>query len=168
MQPFVALKRGGKVATPSKNLILERIATQLATITVANGYKTTVATVERVLKTWADFDNTNQLPAIGFGPGRIRYKHHGGGEIECTMPLHVIFHTYSTSDSDRSDDICDLEDDIIDAMFEDATWTEAAFDLHLLESETDESDPDTTNANGGSGTGELLFEIKFNRTIEST
>lgn len=161
------------MATPTRNLILENIATVLAAITTSAGYKTTVKGVDRVIRNWADVGG-DELPRLCVKPGRTRYEHNPGGVVRSVMPVHIVGHVKGTTDADASDKLSDLEDDVWRALNVDiyrgtnASGEQNAITTRITESETDEGDPDKMSSAGGGGTFEVVAEIVFNRTTGGT
>lgn len=155
------------MATPARNLILENIATVLATITTANGYKTEIGTVERTVKDW-DSVGAGEMPWLGFMPRRERIAHDSFEGMNITMPVSIVGHVNASTDALRSDLISDLEDDVIKALQTDTTRDGNAVMTTFTEAESDEGDPDTIDSRGGSGSFEMVAEIFYLRTTSGS
>jgi hypothetical protein len=147
---------------------LENIATVLATITVANGYKTTVTTVERTIKGW-DRIGIQGMPWIGVHVEDEEFEHHAcSNVIRSVLKVVIIAHVNAATQALRADAIADLQDDIIAAMNVDQTRAGNASSTYLTGAESDESDPDAIDSKGGQGTLMVRFDIVYFRTTTST
>jgi hypothetical protein len=147
---------------------MENIATVLATITVANGYKTTVTTVERNLKGW-DRIGVQGMPWIGLHVESEDFEHHAcSNVIRAQLRVAIVAHINAATQALRATGIANLQDDIIAAMNVDQTRGGNASSTYLLSSESDESDPDAIDSKGGQGTVIVRFEVVYFRTTTST
>lgn len=100
-----------------KLLILQNIQTTLASITVANGYRTTIDTVEPTIKVWGEVDDAHAMPWLGFGPTETRpFELLPGGQLRPLMAISVVAHIHEVDASTARTTICNLEDDIMHAM----------------------------------------------------
>lgn len=151
------------MGTPARKLILDNLATVLAGITVANGYKTTVVTVERVLKDWGTV-GAQQMPWLGFAPGKETFEHQPCGVIKTTLELKLVGHINASTDAARCTALSNLVDDVIAALNVDTTRGDNAVVTTVVDSETDEGDPDTLDSRGGSGSVVLTVRVLYFRT----
>ena len=92
------------MATPARRLILENLKTTLEGITVANGYKTNVLTVEPLAKSFADTP-TSLKPWIGVHPQREALTYEQGGNIRSVLTVLLICHISGNSPDERSEDL---------------------------------------------------------------
>jgi hypothetical protein len=156
------------VATPSRNLILEDIASTLAYITVAHGYATTVTTVERTVKGW-DRIGIQAMPWLGLQIENETFEHHAcSEEIRSVLSVAIVGHINAATQALRADAIAALQDDIIAAMNVDQTRGGNATTTLLTSAESDESDPDAIDSKGGQGTLIVRFDIVYYRTTTIT
>ncbi len=159
------------MATPTRNLIIENVATTLANITTGNGYKTDVTTVSRVIKNWDDV-KSSEFPWVGFAFPRENIVHRPFGLVECRLRGHVVGHVNTGTDALRSDLLSNLQDDIIAVLWVDPTRGGYAVSTTLGgtagDAETDEGDPDTIDTKGGTGTLVLPIECFYERTVNAT
>lgn len=156
------------MASPPRNEILDNIATLLATITTTNGYKTTVATVERVVKEWDAVGGSGVMPWLGFMAMVERKAYQPGGYIWCTIPIVVVGHLTCSSASDRTDKLADLEDDLTRAFHLDPTRGANAVTTTLIDCGTNEGDPDINSFKGGMATLQMTLEIQYQRTTSGS
>lgn len=156
------------MATPVRRLILDNIATVLATVSVANGYKTNVETVARTLVSWGEI-GAAQMPWVGFAPiGQSIPSYKPNGVINVTLPLTIVGHVNSRSGATKTEELADIEDDLIAAMDADTTRGGNAIRTNWLGTQTDEGNPDSDDHRGGSGTLVMMWEILYQRSIDST
>ena len=151
------------MGTPVRKDILSNIGTTLATITTGNGYKTTVVTVEAVGKTWADV-GSGAKPWIGYAPIRESFQYFHGSQIRVTLAVTLIAHIAGTTQSDRSDKLNDLLDDIIAALNVDTTRNGKAISTTITTAETDEGSPDAN----GFGSMVIAADVAYIRTLSSS
>lgn len=155
------------MATPARALILDNIKTTMAAILVAGGYKTTVVTVERVIRDWAD-PGAIQKPWIGFMPRVEIFRFLPGNQIRVTMPVLIVGHISSTTVDAKHTALSNLHDDIVAALGVDPTRGGNAINTVVLQTEDDTGDPDTVDSQGRSGTVEVTAEVTYMRTYAST
>ena len=103
------------MATPARKLILSNLQTTFESITVANGYKTTVVKVQALARGYADV-KTGERPFIGYVPQAEQVEYQPFNRIRCTLNVSVIGHVSGNSQSDRSAKLNDLIDDLIAAL----------------------------------------------------
>lgn len=154
------------MGTPNRTSILLNVNTVLNTITVANGYKTTVALVEKYLRGRDDVP-VGSRPYLGFGAARETPEHEPCNQIYFRMPLVVIGHVSSADWTTRSAALNNLIDDTIAAMENDTTRGGYAISSKVTGVETDEADPDADNVLDG-GTCIVEFEIYYVRAITAS
>jgi len=80
------------MATPNRYTIVEQLKTDLTAITVANGYNTTIAAVERVARIPEELLNVTRRPFIGIMPGDEVFSYHPSerARVEFTIYLTLI------------------------------------------------------------------------------
>ena len=147
------------MATPARRLILDDVKTVLATITVANGYKSTVKTVEALGKGFADTP-VGDKPWAGVYPQQESFSFESGGLIRVTLTLLVMVHISGATVDDRSTALNNLLDDVIAALGEDTTRGSNAVMTTITTVETDEGDPDAY----GNGSMAITAEVVYFRT----
>lgn len=158
------------MGTPARNLIIENVATTLAGITVAGGYKTTVTTVSRVIKNWNDV-LSSEFPLVCFAFPKENIVHQPFGLLEVKLRGHIIGHVNTGTDALRSDLLSNFQDDIIAILQIDTTRGRNAISTTIggqADAETDEGDPDTMDTRGGTGTLVLPVEIFYQRTVNQS
>ena len=156
------------MADPARQLILANIDTVLQTITVANGYKSTVVTVSRAIKGWSEV-GVSLMPFIGFAPiGRSSATYKPNGYLDVIMPVTIIGHTNSLSGATKTEDLSALQDDIIAALNVDTTRGNNAIRSNWSGTQTDEGNPDSDDHRGGSGTLVMDWTILYQRKVTST
>lgn len=155
------------MANAPRELIADNLATTLAAITVAGGYKSTVVTVERVLKSWDEVGNTARMPWLGFMFEVEQVQHEPGGMLWCRLPFAIVGHLPST-DATRTSDVNDILDDITKALNTDTTRSANAVQTTITESTSDEADPDLTNAKGGGASIQVKGVIEYQRTVQGS
>jgi len=158
---------GPDMGTPNRTSILDNIETTLTGITTANGYKTDVTTVERVLKTW-DEVGSEQYPWLGFLAGIATPEYQPGNLMRMILPFTLFGHINEPS-STKSDALSDLEDDLIAALNADQTRGDYAVSTTIKTIMSDDGDPDSDEGSkGGSGTIVMEIEIVYMRTTASS
>lgn len=156
------------MATPARQLILDNIATVLATISVANGYKTNVVTVERTLKSWGDV-GVALMPWVGYAPiGQARPTYKPNGLIDVRLPVTIVGHVNTLSGSAKTEALAKFNDDLIAVLNLDTTRDGNAIRTNWQGTQTDEGNTSSDDHRGGSGTLVMQFEILYQRTVEST
>jgi hypothetical protein len=158
------------MATPHKTTIIAAIKTALEGITVANGYKSDVETVEKLIKDWQSV-SPSLRPWIGFRPGKERFQADAPYHLWVTLPIEIGSHLIADTEDLVDTAIVNLEDDIINAMYEDPTLGDTSVDVKLIEGESDIGDPDRLEGgaiDGYSGTFVMRWEVTYERTTSST
>jgi hypothetical protein len=108
--------------TPARTSILADIKSTLEAITAANGYKTTVNTVEPYLRSRNDVQVGNARPYLAFGPDRENYTHNATQEMRAVMPWTIVGYTNGSGTwATASAEINKLIDDVIAAVMADPT-----------------------------------------------
>jgi hypothetical protein len=151
------------MATPARKLILSNLQTTFESITVANGYKTTVVKVQALARGYADV-KTGERPFIGYVPQAEQVEYQPFNRIRCTLNVSVIGHVSGNSQSDRSTKLNDLIDDLIAALNADPTRGTNAINTKLVQFETDEGDPDAR----GDGSVLAQVQIQYERSVSSS
>ena len=151
------------MATPKRRLILDNLCDALRSINGAPGNKIAVRKVERTVKEWATVGGAD-MPWIGFKAGRERHVHRPFGLVEVRLPIDIVGHVNAADDVERSDLLNDLMDDIVGEIQIDTRRGGNAIHTTVLESETDEGDPDTQDSRGGSGSLVVRIEVFYERT----
>jgi hypothetical protein len=151
------------MGTPARKGVLDNVATTLAGITAGNGYKTTVATVERCIKDW-DSVGVQSMPWLGFGPGVERYTHEPGGMLLTELDINIVGHLNEATAENRTTKLSALVDDVIAVLSVDTTRDANAIQTTIAESEADDGDPDNNDSRGGTGSCRVLVRVKYQRT----
>lgn len=156
------------MGTPRRKDILDNIKTTLEGITTGNGYKTTIDTVERVVKEW-DSVGPGSMPWLGYMARQDRLQYLPGSVIRCTLPVTVVGHVLGTSPSNASELLNNLIDDVIAALSSDQTRGGFAIATTVISHETDEGDPDALpDSRGGAGSLVVDVEVTYDRTTGSS
>jgi len=155
------------MATPARKLILDNIKTTLAAILVSGGYKTTVVTVERVIRDWGDVAAALR-PWIGFMPRVEQFQFLPGGQIRVVMPVIIVGQVSGTTVDNKHSLLSNLHDDIVAALGVDPTRGGNAVNTLITQIEDDTGDPDTVDSQGRSGLLEVTAEVHYMRTYAST
>lgn len=143
--------------------ILDDIATTLAAITVAGGYRTTIVTVDREVKVRAEI-GAAQMPYLGFGlTETISEPYLPGDLVRCVGKLTVVGHVNSSTASAATTAIANLEDDVIGALMADPTRDANAIDTVWTKTVDDVPDPASPSSNGR-GSVVMEFEIRWMRS----
>ena len=151
------------MGTPRRRSILSNIGTTLNTISVANGYKTNVATVEAVGKSWGDM-GTGEKPWVGYAPGRETLEYFPFNDIKVALSVTLICHISASTQAARSSQLNDLLDDVIAVLSVDTTRGGAAISTTVNTVETDEGSPDAN----GYGSMLITLTVSYLRTTSSS
>jgi hypothetical protein len=151
------------MGTPARKLILDNVGTTLATITTGNGYKTTVATVEALGKSWGDV-GSGAKPWIGYVPNQERLEYFPGGSIRAILSMTIICHINGSTQSARSTTLNNLLDDIIAVLAVDTRRGGSAICTTVTSVDTDEGSPDAN----GFGSMAINVECPYLRTSSSS
>ena len=151
------------MVTPRRKLILDDYITALSGITIANGYKTTVVTVERVIKSW-EGSKPGEKPSIGILPQREDITHEPSQQMRVDMTVVLVCHVIGTSAADRYTKLNDLLDDVIVALNFDTSRNGQAVSTTIVSVETDEGDDDAL----GDGTMVVHTRCVFYRTTAAS
>jgi len=154
------------VSNPAIEAIMANLKTTLAGITVAAGFNTTVATVERVARNSNEAD-ANPKPWIGLvkmaAPKPIAYPF---GQYRCTQPIAIFGYIEESNPETKAAKLAKLEDDIIAAIHTDPTRGGVAITTGLAGlSETDEAQPSSTETVGALS---IQIEVIYDRTTGLT
>lgn len=155
------------MATPARKLILDDIDTALKTISVAGGFKTDVATVERGWREWSDV-GAGEMPWIGRAVVETRPEHLPGRLIRPVMSLTIAAYVNNGETDATEAAISDLHDDIIAALEKDTTRAGNAIQTTWVATRSDEFAPDRIDSQGGVGQVLMDFEVAYLRTTGST
>jgi len=150
-----------------KSLILANVKTVLETITVANGYRTNVELVEKVIRDWQD-TGSGSRPWIGFMPQVQLFEAHSFGNLRVTLPILIAAHIVAATEDLADDALTDLEDDIVDALSLDTTRGGNATFTRLISQQDDIGDPDSTDHNGAGGTLVIKINVVYHRSPGSS
>lgn len=156
------------MTTPARELILDNVNAVLATISIANGYKTDVETVARTLVSWSDI-GAAQMPWVGFAPinqSSVEYK--PNQLLKVRMPVTVVGHVNVLAGELKTQALAKLEDDIIAVVNLDTTRGGNAIRTNWQGTQTDEGSTDSDDHRGGSGTLVMSFEVLYERSVSST
>ena len=103
------------MATPSRKLIVDNQKTTLESITVANGYKSTVSKVEVLAKTWLQVSEVIR-PWLGIVPQETTYQHLPAGRVRSVLHIDIIGHVSNGTYAEKRDRLADLLDDVWGAL----------------------------------------------------
>ena len=151
------------MATPARRNILSNLVTTLQGITTGNGYKTTVTTVEALGKSWGEV-KSGERPWIGVIPQRENFEHQPFGQIKIRLTVVLIAHVSGITQSNRSDKLNDLLDDVIAVLNVETTRDNNAIATTVMSAETDEGSPDAS----GDGSMVVTVEIAYIRTTSAS
>ena len=151
------------MALPARRLILQNMKTVMESITVANGYKNTVNTVEAVAKGFSD-TATGDKPWIGIFPQRETLSYEPCNNIRVVLTTLVLVHVSGNTADDRASTLNDFLDDVIAALGKDTTRDGNAVMTTVNSVETDEGDPDAY----GNGSMVISTDIVYFRTTSSS
>jgi hypothetical protein len=149
------------MATPSRKLIIDNLKTTLESITVANGYNSTVNTVEVLAKTWLQVSEVVR-PWLGIVPQETKYEYLPAGLVRSTMQISVIGHVPNGTYAEKRDRLADLLDDLFAAVNVDTTRAGNAVSTTVSSAETDEGAPEAE------GTIVIDLNVVYMRTTGST
>jgi hypothetical protein len=156
------------MADPSYNLILQNILTTLSGISIADGYKTDVATVYGSVEDWEAAHETGVFPWLGVMSGLVRSEYQPGQMMRVAMTVSIVAHVMAGTLPEKITLIGNLQDDIIAAMHQDITRGGNAVMTTLTDQQDDSGDSGSMDDRGGSSSAVLTFEIVYFRTIGST
>jgi hypothetical protein len=149
------------MAVPSRKLIIDNLKTTLETITVANGYKSTVTKVEVLAKTWLQVSEVLR-PWLGIVPQETRYEHLPAGRVRSVFRIDIIGHVSNGTYEEKRTRLADLLDDLWGALNVDLTRGANAVNTMIVKSETDEGAPEAE------GTIVIGLDVVYMRTAGST
>jgi len=156
------------MATPVRELILDNIYTVLNTISIANGYKTDVTSVERTLVPWGDI-GAAQMPWVGFAPiGQSSVEYKPNHLLQVRLPVTIVGHVSVVAGELKTQALAKIEDDIIAVINADTTRDGNAIRTNWQGTQTDEGNTDSDDHRGGSGTLVMAFDILYQRSVNST
>ncbi len=149
------------MATPSRKLIIDNLKTTLESITIANGYKSTVNKVEVLAKTWLQVSEVIR-PWLGIVPQETSYEHLPAGRVRSVFHIDIIGHVSNGSYEEKRERLADLLDDVWGAVNVDLTRGANAVNTMISQSETDEGAPEAE------GTIVISLNVIYMRTTGST
>lgn len=149
------------MGTPSRQLIVSNLKTTLETITVANGYKSTLHTVQILAKSWLQVPQVIR-PWMGVVPQETRYQYLPAGLIRSTFHIDLIAHVANGTYDEKRERLSNLVDDVFAAVSVDTTRNGNAISTTISETDTDEGDPETD------GTLVIKLDVVYMRTTGST
>ena len=149
------------MSTPSRKLIIDNLKTTLESITVANGYKSTVNTVEVLAKTWLQVSEVVR-PWLGIVPQETQYEHLPAGRVRSVLKISIIGHVANGTYEEKRTRLSDLLDDVWGAVNVDLTRGANAVNTMITASETDEGAPEAE------GTIVIDLNVVYMRTAGST
>lgn len=154
------------MGTPVRTSLLLDIKSKLEKITVDNGYKTTVDTVQEQVRTRDDV-KPGELPYVAFGIERESYTHDAFSHVRVAAEVVVVGYIDGggLTWAQKSDGVNDLIDDIIVAMISNFNNSDYAVQCKLLRSLTDEWDPDQGNDIAACV---VYFEVIYNRELTTS
>jgi hypothetical protein len=151
--------------TIAKLDILDDVESSLLAITIGNGYRTTVRTVDREVKVRHEV-GSQQMPYIGFGLTETTSEPTlPGGLIRCVSRMTVLAHVSAASADDATTVLAGLEDDIIAALMGAPTRDGNAIDTLWMRTVEDVPDPASPTSTGR-GSMAMEFEIRWVRSVD--
>lgn len=152
------------MGTPNRQLIIDNIKTTLESITVANGYKTTVHTVEILVENWETVGG-NERPWIGFKPNSQTIETMPFNTMRARLPFSLVAHVNTASKALTKTALDNLHDDIIAALLSDITRGGNACFTTITSHDDDIGNSDSTDSRGVGGTLRVEFEVVYFRNI---
>lgn len=157
------------MADPTRLAILDQIETYLEAIQegdtmsgASNAFRTSVRSVERVLRHWEDVPESSR-PWLGFLPEMSRMEPQPGSCFRVVMPVLVYGYVPGASHVEiRDERLNELLDDLIVAMTTDQTLNGNCVMVTAGEHDTDEGDSE------GGGVLQMRFEIVYFRTTDQS
>lgn len=162
-----------EVGTVDKILILQNIQDTLEDITIANGYRTDVVTVEPVWRVWGNV-HTRQMPWLGYGVVETRPDPYApGNEVYPKMSLSIVAHINESSPTAAVTAAANLEDDLIHAMCSPNMAQRGSDDnginaIDTIWTRTQDTFPDESIEADGGLCMVMDFEIRWRRTTSRT
>ena len=159
------------MADTLRKKIVDNLKSTLEGITIGNGFRTGVNTVESVLRHWDDISSEIR-PWIGFVAGREIFQYQPSFRMRVTLPFTLAAYltvtgTGDTAVDNRESEITKLHDDIIVALNADQSRGGNAVMTTIRTVETDEGE-DRTCRGGGDGVLIMTFEVVYHRTTSAT
>ena len=142
------------MGTPARTSILSSLSTTLAGITTGGGYNTTVVTIGKEAKTWAEVPPALK-PWIGYIPLAETLKYLPGNQIRVTLPVDLICHVVGQTQTDRATKLSNLLDDVIAILGVDTTRGAYAISTTVISVDTDEGAP------GAIGQGSMVLRVSI-------
>lgn len=90
--------------TPIVENIMVFLESELANISIANGFRTDVSLVSRVLKSWTEIDD-NDFPGIFLLQSAATFTPQTNKEVEMIVPIKIIGYVKFQEHIDTSEDI---------------------------------------------------------------
>ncbi len=150
------------MADPPRRVAIQALKARLETITVANGYKTTVDTVSRLLKTWSEVGNESRI-YIGIMAKREDYEYQPSDNVRVVFMVELICHVQGQdSAAARANKLDDLIDDIMRANDLDPNLTVATVPSVTMWRPV-WSDSDEEDEYGGS-TARVSLQLVYHRS----
>ena len=149
------------MGTPVRQNIVDNMYTVLAGITTASGFKTTVSTVEILGKVWSQVPK-GLRPWVGIFPRSTKYQYLPANRVRCVFRIAIIAHVAPGTMAAKRESLNDLEDDIFAALNADTTRNLNAISTTIVETETDEGDPESE------GSMVIEVDVAYLRTTGST
>lgn len=157
--------------TTQRQLVLDAIETYAATMTVANGYNYTMATVRRGLKGWAK-TSLGERPAFEFGPvGAENWEHRPGSVIRVAMPVWILVHVSNAvgdGQAERSASISNAIDDVCKLVYENQHLGGVSVDWWITNVMSDEAEANPVDSRGVSVTAEISTTVVYLREAGAT
>lgn len=151
------------MATPKRQLVLDNLFEALQAIAATAGARSVPKTVERTIKEWAS-TGAEERPYIGMQPAREIHTHQPFFVVDVKLTVNIVGHVTSNNDTERSQNLNDLMDAIYAAIHLDTTRGNNAISTTVLQTETEEGNPDVIDSRGGGGGLVMVVEIHYQRT----
>lgn len=130
------------MASPNRRAILADLESTLKGIRIANGYRSDIATVELVARTFAEA-RAPVRPYIGIVPGRESWAYQPFACVRVDFTVQLVCHVQIDRDRDLMlDALNDLLDDIVAVLSVDTTRGGSATMTTVSTVESDEGAPE--------------------------
>ena len=149
------------MGTPVRQSIIDNMYTVLSGISTSGGYKTNVTTVEILGKVWAQVPQ-GLRPWVGIFPRSTKYQYLPANRVRAVFRISLIAHVSAGTMAAKREALNDLEDDIFEALNADTTRNLNAISTTIVETETDEGDPESE------GSMVIDVDVAYMRTTGST
>lgn len=158
------------MGTPREQTIVDAIETVFGTISIANGYKSDVTTVEQVIRDWQQVPG-GLRPWLGINAGEDAGKPQSFEDVWMTMRVGIGGHVQGDTKALAVIATINLKDDVWAAMYSDPTFGDTAVDATYVSHRDDRADPDCAIGGASKGYGGTFYQfwdIEYERTTGSS